>query len=249
MRLTLVAGSVFVLLALVRCSAQVANGNAFDISSVKPVNGDFTQGAIKRLDLGIMSVSAMTVKEVVELVYYVRPYQIAGGPDWMSRDRFDITGKDSTATSSGQKPDDAAWAGVEANDMQRMRELLSSRFGLKLHHETRTVGMLSLLIDGHRKFRTAPCSTTYRLQHGTVQGAIHISSLAALVKAELGTPVRDDTGLRDCYSLDAHWTTDSMDETLPSLPAALHDLGFKLKRIKGQVDILVIDSLQRPKPD
>lgn len=189
----------------------------------------------------------MTVYDMIELFYSVKPYQISGGPEWAKRERFDVAGKDSTAGTMEQPKADALPAGFQAQ-YEQMRRLLKDRFQLELHREVRPLPTLMLLAD-KKKFSQVPCSSGYRLQHGVVKGAIHIGSLTALLKAEYGMPVSDGSGLDGCYYIDAHWTNDPSDESLPSIETALDDLGFHLKRVTGDVDVLIIDKVERPHMD
>jgi uncharacterized protein (TIGR03435 family) len=191
----------------------------------------------------------MTVRDMVELFYHVKPYQVVGGPDWARAKRFDVTGKDSTISAAGPKLTGKDWSDALDSEDEQMRELLTSRFGLKLHHETRVLPTLVLLADAKKRFAAVPCSSGYTLQSGIVKGAIHIASLASLLKVDLAMPVRDSTGLKECYYIDTHWSTNPNDESSPSIATALHDLGFHLERSKGDVDVLVIDHAALPLPD
>jgi uncharacterized protein (TIGR03435 family) len=230
--------------------AQEISTSTFEITSVKPSASGAPQLGIRRLDIGIFSVAAMTVKEVIALCFYVRPYQILGGPGWTDRERFDIVGKD-PAIDAGtpEKPNTKVRsAAMNAND-EKLRGLLADRFALKLHHETRVMLGLILVAGKKTKFVATPCSSGYRLQHGWVDGEIRMTSLAALLKAELSAPVEDKTGLPGCYHIQARWTTDPDNTSLPQIPTALHDLGLRIQRAKLDVDVLVIDQVERPQPD
>ena len=91
----------------VSSGAQKQTGIIFDVSTVKPARNNDTPGFIRRLDNGTVSVASMTVYDMIELFYYVRPYQLSGGPDWSKRERFDVVGKDSTASTMGRPEGDA----------------------------------------------------------------------------------------------------------------------------------------------
>jgi uncharacterized protein (TIGR03435 family) len=52
-----------------------------------------------------------------------------------------------------------------------------------------------------------------------------------------------------CYHLQAQWTTDPSDTSLPGIPTALHDLGLRIEKIKADVSVLVIDRVELPRPD
>jgi uncharacterized protein (TIGR03435 family) len=235
------------LLYSVSSAAQQPPEIVFDVSSVKPAH-DQNAPAIRRLDIGTVSVQSMTLYDMIALFYHVRSYQIVGGPDWTKQDRFDVVGKDSSARTTSRPSGDALTAAFRAGDEQ-MRRILKSRFQLEMRPEVRVLPTLVLVADKKKAFTQVPCSSEYRLQHGIVKGAIRISSLTALLKAEYGMPVSDGTGLIGCYDIDARWSTDPDDDSLPSVAAALKDLGFHLKRSTGNVDSLVIERAEKPLPD
>ena len=64
--------------------------------------------------------------------------------------------------------------------------------------------------------------------------------------------VVDRTGLDGRYDIVLKWSPDQQasKDDLPSLFTALQEqLGLKLESSKGMVDVLVIDSVERPTPD
>jgi uncharacterized protein (TIGR03435 family) len=232
-----------------KAAQQLAN-TTFEVSSVKASPPDASQGSFRRMDAGIVSVRSMTLKEVVAWCFNLRPYQILGGPDWASKQRFDIVGKDpANNTSSRNRNDRDFWIAVNTANSAKMRGLLKERFSLQYHDETRLMPGFVLLTTKGSQFDPKPCPATYRLQHGWVDEDIHMASLAALLKADLGEPVEDKTGLSGCYHLQAKWTTDPSDTSLSQIPTALHDLGLRLHRAKIDTDVLVIDQSELPKPD
>ncbi len=107
-------------------------GPAFDVVSVKRV----PRGTPPSLALGIapgeMAVRPggrfaapwVTVRDLVRVAYGVNEVQVAGGPDWVAPDRFDVEGI--------TRPD------VTAGDARAMiRTLLADRFGLAARTEQR----------------------------------------------------------------------------------------------------------------
>ena len=68
----------------------------------------------------------------------------------------------------------------------------------------------------------------------------------------LGRPVFDRTGLTGAYDIDIRWTPDGSDGQTPpgdapSIFTALQEqLGLKLAPEKDQVEVLVIDKVERP---
>ena len=229
--------------------AQQPAGVSFEVSSVKDSPPDASQGSFRRLEIGVVSLRSMTLKEVIEWCFDLRPYQIIGGPDWAAKQRFDIVGKDPAPVAGTTNENDREyWIAANTADSAKMRSLLKDRFALRYHDETTVMSGFVLLTTKGSKFVAKPCSATY-LQHGWVDGDIHMSSLAALLKEDLGLPVEDKTGLTDCYHLQTKWTTDPSDTSLPQIPTALHDLGLRIQRAKVDTDVLVIDHAELPKPD
>jgi uncharacterized protein (TIGR03435 family) len=91
-----------------------------------------------------------------------------------------------------------------------------------------------------------------------------IDALASAIARQVGRPVIDQTGLTGNYDFDLAWspaprtsraTPDVVprdqqpDEGLSLFTALEEQLGLKLEPSRGPVDVLVIDSVQRPTPD
>ena len=83
-------------------------------------------------DPGQITITNMSIKDLMTSAYNVKSYQVTG-PDWMDSQRFDIVAK----VPVGATKDDT-------NVM--MQNLLQERFGLKLHHETKDMAMYALVI-------------------------------------------------------------------------------------------------------
>ena len=112
---------------------------AFDVASVKPnTSGDFRR-AIGPGPGGRFQALNNTLRELVTYAYGVdmarAGLQIAGGPEWMDRDRFDI---DARAPGGAATP-------VEMREM--VRALLDERFKLRARRETREVATYDLVTD------------------------------------------------------------------------------------------------------
>ena len=75
-----------------------------------------------------------------------------------------------------------------------------------------------------------------------------ISILASNLGNQLGRIVLDKTGLRGVYDWMLEWNPDlTVDSNRPSLFTALQgQLGLRLEAQKGQMETLVIDSVERP---
>ena len=96
----------------------------------------------------------------------------------------------------------------------------------------------------------------------TIASAVTMQQLAANLSNHLGRFVVDKTGLTDRFDFNLAWTPDQMptgtpppgippvDPNGPTLVTALQEqLGLKVQPAKGPVEVLVIDSVERPTPD
>jgi uncharacterized protein (TIGR03435 family) len=248
--------SVVVIVTLVASVSGLAQSDRpaeppvrFDAVSVKPNESSDAGGTIRVLaDRG--EVVNLPIKVVIASAYGLRNDQVAGGPSWAERDRFDIKA--------------AAGRSVTPSELKLMyQSLLADRFQLRAHHETRQLPVWSLGLarsDGKLGPSMRPCQ-----DHCTVDGWIKygatvewmerattiadiIPTLASLARG----PVIDHTGLTGKYDLELHWTLDTTatDTGAVTLFTALKEqLGLALESSRGPVDVLVIDRLERPTPD
>ena len=114
--------------------AQTPATAAFEVASVRPnKSGD------GRVMLGVQpgggfNATNVPLRLLLRQAFNVQDFQIAGGPDWIGSDRFDVIAK---------APD-----GVEftADTMRPMlRSLLAERFKLAFHNETRDMPIYALM--------------------------------------------------------------------------------------------------------
>lgn len=111
------------------------------IASGKAHIGMSVDGA--RVDIG-----GMPLLQLICIAYKVRPYQVAGNPDWMSAgmnaDRFDIVAKLPDGANKDQVP-------------EMLQTLLAERFQLKLHRDKRDTSVYALVVGkGGPKLKEAP---------------------------------------------------------------------------------------------
>ncbi|HEV2710215.1 MAG TPA: TIGR03435 family protein [Edaphobacter sp.] len=194
---------------------------------------------------------------------------IVGGPAWMASQAFDVQVKVDPPTA-------ARWSTLsqQAVDEERrsvLRELLAERFQLKLHREPREMPAYALtVVKGGSKLQPpveetnlsadVPKSRINFYGRGHMQG--HFATLGNLSgslagEPEIaGRPVVDKTGLTGQYDFTLHWAPFDPDpaaaptdpgEQGPSLFTALEEqLGLKLKSEKEQVEVIVVDSVEKP---
>jgi uncharacterized protein (TIGR03435 family) len=155
------------------------------------------------------------------------------------------------------------------------QSLLEDRFQFKAHREVREFPKYVLMLaKGRLKMRPASSDDLMKVeidgrQHTWPKGAcwntgwtdgsriichaVPMSRLVSAISGELRAPVTDQTGLTGTYDVIVHYTSDNAPprtdaaEQGPSLAAALNvELGLKLEKGKGPVEVLFIDRLAKP---
>src|SRR5688572_25242793 len=107
----------------------------FEVASItpnKPNAGDPVRVMQRFLGGGFEGFN-VTLGSVIRLAYALQPFQMAGMPEWLNTDRFDI---------QAQGPAGA----VDSETPQRLQSLLAERFALKAHREKRDHPIYALVL-------------------------------------------------------------------------------------------------------
>jgi len=133
------------LLSVASSVAVAAQAPTFEVSTVKRnVSGEATGGSVFQSDRYMAR--NVRVRDLIAEAYRVRPFQVAGGPDWIGSDRFDIIAKAmSAAPLTPTTGPDGARQPPEAPFVM-LRELLKDRFKLVAHTEAREGPIYELLM-------------------------------------------------------------------------------------------------------
>jgi uncharacterized protein (TIGR03435 family) len=204
--------------------------------------------------------------------------QLVGGPGWFSSTRFDIIARAEGFQGDTNRPGftatDADRQAVERVRMMVQR-LLAERFKLRVHHETRQLPIYALIIakggelgpdlrrstrDCMEEWKKQGMPDARNLACGSIQGgrtgkvkatAAELGSLVRDLYDWTGRPVIDRTGLLGRFDFTLTFAPEgSTDTDAPSIFTALQEqLGLKLEPTTGPVDVLVVDSVERPTPD
>jgi uncharacterized protein (TIGR03435 family) len=231
----------------VQSSGQTAASpqpQAFQIVSIKPSRNGGDDTNMKTSPGRLEAVNA-TPHELLLYAFGVRDSQLIGGPDWLTKDRFDVEGVTGTA-------DD-----LNRTTLQPLLQaMFADRFKLKFHREIRELPVYSLAAA-----KGGPKLAAHSGE-GQPQTGIHSGSgkhvvnarkttmkrLAEVLGQETDRLVIDNTGLEGEYDFKLQWTdlatVDSGDLSL--FTAIQEQLGLKLEPAKGRVQVTVIDSIGRP---
>jgi uncharacterized protein (TIGR03435 family) len=193
-----------------------------------------------------VTVSALTLGEVIANAYHLRDDQIVGGPRWLATDLYDITAKaEGTSSLTAEQ------------SRQLLQAVLADRFGLQCHRETRETPVYALLVgkDGSKLQDADISGNNPGMRMTTSSTGKHIVSrhstmqqLALMLSGTAGRPVVDKTGLPEKYAFHLDWNpANAPDSDTPSIFTAVQQqLGLRLEPQKAPFEILVIDSADRP---
>jgi uncharacterized protein (TIGR03435 family) len=235
--------------------AQPSEQLKWDVISVKPMAPDSCrdgEGGVRYLANGL-SASCVPVVFVLEFTYHLMdPTRIIGLPKW-------ATGPQMYAIEARVSSEDAATFAKLKRDEKSgmMQSVFAERFGMKAHMETREMPAYALVIAKSGSKLKEPADTTTGIsQFGGSTGEVKwanspLTDLKFLLAKETGRPVVDKTGLTGKYDFVLEYTPAdhaATDESgRPSIFTALEEqLGLKLVATKQPVEVLVVDSMEKP---
>jgi uncharacterized protein (TIGR03435 family) len=154
-----------------------------------------------------------------------------------------------------------------------MQSLLEDRFKFKTHREKREIRQYALVVD---KGKAKLSAATDRPMDLTIEGrhllqeegscgvslwregarwtchAVSIEKIVTTVGQMMEAPVVDRTGLNGSYDVNVRFITDDrkLDPDAPVGPtfeqALREELGLRVEKGKGEIEVLVIDHMEKP---
>jgi uncharacterized protein (TIGR03435 family) len=248
--------------------AQAQRGPIFEVASLR-LHPPPPRGVVHRLWLptfqcppgwkcGILGDRfrelAVSLADLIMDAYKVKKYQIAGLPEWgdSGRDLYDLDAK-----IGGDDP-------PRVDEVRLMLQaLLTDRFQLRVHHESRPLRVYSLVAakNGVKLLpNKIPCLAVPGVRDGNAASTsrhrdddpLPWSFNAELLFTYAGRPIIDETGLDGS----GYCAVDGVDPLLAvmvemadgaSLFTAVEEKwGMKLEPKTAPVDVLVIDKVERP---
>jgi uncharacterized protein (TIGR03435 family) len=222
----------------------LAQSPAFEVASIKP-NNSGSGTSTESTSPGRVAAVNVTTSSLLQSAFGIKEFQISGGPGWLSTDKYDI------AATTGSTKD------LNDKELQPyLQAMLTERFRLKIHRETKDLSVYALGIakggakltahdgagDTSTNISNSPLKTTLRSIN------ISMAAFVGTLGRRLDQMVIDNTSLPGGYDLTLEWAPDpNAETTVPSLFTALQEqLGLKLESTRGPVEIIVIDNIERP---
>jgi uncharacterized protein (TIGR03435 family) len=230
----------------------------YDVVTVKPSDPNGVGKGFTIRGRQVLTINT-TLNDLITFAYSLQTKEILNAPAWMD-EKYDVDG---TPDIPGQP------------NIQQMRLLIQDalvqRFGLKFHTEQREMSGYALTVakGGPKLAVTAdrPSSPGNFIFRGLGQLMVINSTMRdfchGMQEAVMDKPVVDQTGLTDRYDFNLNWTPDQSQfpsfgahipppnpddpNAPPSLFTALQEqLGLKMEVTKANVDVMVIDHIDKP---
>ena len=192
-----------------------------------------------------------TVEIMLMFGYNLQKSQLAGLPDWVKTERWNVDG---VSDVDGQ-PDVRQFQSL-------IRKLLKERFGLKEHMEQREMPVFALTVAKDGPKLTPSKGDPNGLPRQQANGGsgerrmeftnTSMKELSLLMLLDVDRPIVDQTGLKGKYDFKLAYTNDeSRAPTDGSAPPGLFTAiqeqdGLKLEPVKAKADVLVVDKVNMP---
>jgi uncharacterized protein (TIGR03435 family) len=257
-------------MAIVSCSLLAARQStaAFEVVSIKEnLSASFPMSPAARPG-GVFVSTNVTVASIIRFAYNVPDYRLAGGPPWMLSERFDVEARAGRDVSSEELR-----RMVQALLLDRFRlvvhwewrempiyALLFARNDQRVGPSLRPASRDCVELGG--RIRTS------LEERRTVDGGVSsrrtcapMTTLVSTLAAALQGPVDDQTGLTGFWDYELSYTGERRRNVDPAAVASdpniapvlstavTEQLGLKLEAARGPVEVLAIDSVERPAPD
>jgi uncharacterized protein (TIGR03435 family) len=233
------------------CAQSHDSEPSFAVASIKPSTSE-ENGYVRWFPGGRLRAAHVPLRFLIRFAYDLAEDRLTGGPKWVSDDFFDVEATPGDLLPAEPNND---------NTPQRLmlRRLLRERFHLGCHFESRTLPVLVLSVGkGGPNLVSSPPDRALHIDvknNGAARTFVFegapSSNIVRNLSGQLKQTVLDHTGLTGHYEGKLEWSFDMddapADASFPSLYSALQQqLGLRLQIEKTPVDVLVIDSVDRP---
>src|SRR5213594_2111035 len=253
-------------------SQAPAQKPSFEVASIQlsPVQTLTSKELLYTLPDGRFTADGIILRVLIFYAYRLKThYQLIGGPDWMDTAHWDIR-----ATAKGNPTTEQIHVMLQSllEDKFMLKvhretrelpvyDLTAVEGGIKVHQlqesncvEPNVAGPPSrLFAPGQRLILT--CGEA-GLAAGTVAsridgGKVSMAAFIRVLETILDRPIIDKTGFTGTFDVDLIFAHDGASPGAPgapnTIPTAMQEqLGLKLVSARGTVEVLVIDSVQKP---
>jgi uncharacterized protein (TIGR03435 family) len=254
------------------------NDLSFEVASIKPhVTGASYQ--LQVLPGGRLRSINGTVERLISYAYELRPDRFVGAPEWLSEFAVDINAKAADRTDAYSRAEVRGMMRTLLRNRFALRTHLESRdtavYLLVTKRTDRTLGppLQPSTLDCEKYYADLPrarsegrppaegphCELRIEIRGGAMRfsaGGKTMSEIAEFLTGHVDRPVIDGTGLAGVFDFNLAFTPDhsapwpgAQNDDRQSLATALDQAGLKLESRRAPMQMLVIDSVERPSAD
>ena len=266
--------SVILLLSAAMAQAQQNPAPGFEIASIKPAAPDARGRFIQPGPGGGIKITNMTLKDMIELAWQMQPFQLSGGPPWLDSIHYDIVAKpEAKASFDEMRPMLQALLAdrFQLRTHQETKELpiyalvlarKDGKLGPDLTESKE--GSCEKFDQSHPPPPPQPGAPLPRICGNLLIGPGQltmfghpISELTPLLSRMVERKVVDQTGLKGNFDISLQFPRDEAPPSPDGPPARIDmagaifstfpdRLGLKFESTKGPVEVIVIDSAEKP---
>lgn len=256
-RRTIGLGVVLAIPTLTLAQSFAPRGSqVFEVASIKPTPPNTKSTGVRPAPGGKRYVgSGIPLRSYLYVAYQVRPEQIAGGPNWVDSELYDLNAEADQVTS------------IE-NLHIMLQNLLTDRFKLQFHFEKKVMQAYLLTVDknGPRNLTAHPSPSAgevvldQSVGPGLNKWHAHCAPMNFFtwrLSQTVPDPIINQTALEGCFDFDLNFVREQFPSS-PGVPplgsvvgpsiydALKNQLGLKLDSNKALVEVMVIDHAARP---
>ncbi|HUN85384.1 MAG TPA: TIGR03435 family protein [Terracidiphilus sp.] len=234
----------------------------FEVATVRP--SDPNKGGMVGLYTypgGRIQAGYCTLRTLLEYAFSIQPFQIEGGPHWINEEHFEITAIPPDSSAARRLMPASIKEPPNKEQRQMLQALLIDRFGLKYHFKTKE-GKVYWMVRKDKELRLTGAKDKTQLpfvnvnvyHDGVGNGEMvgqntSMGFMAQRLSRILGVPVIDKTGIAGTFDFHVPAPESANADITNATLEGLGQLGLKLRTMKGQVQVLIVDGASKPGPN
>jgi uncharacterized protein (TIGR03435 family) len=199
-----------------------------------------------------LTAEAKTVQSLIMYAWELKSYQVPESPVLRP---FGDSFYDITAKAAGD------FTPSPADFRKMMQALLADRFGLRFHREIRELPVYALVVDrAGPKLRASSANADPAIRYAAIGRNYDVTMpkgtmedvVRAVENSLVDRPVIDKTGLTGTWNIHLIYTPDTPPNRRNPDPddigifTAVRELGLRLEPQKSEVEVFVVDRLEKP---
>ncbi len=225
---------------------------AFEVASIRIHQGPLQVVMGFSPSGSLLKLEGYSVRGLIMEAYNLKTYQLENaGLEWQQNIFYDVTARAENGTTPTK------------DEFRKMLQvLLEERFNLKFHREQKEMPVYAMIVEkGGPKFKESRNDEVFAAYHGVHGRNQNLSASHMTMESlanEIGNtffvdrPVIDRTGLNGIYDLkieatpEFRYNRDPQPEDISVFSAIREQLGLRLDPQKANVEVLLVDHVEKP---